>query len=138
MRKLTSYMFFIHWSFIRLAKATLEKRQPFTFSFNPTKNKMKNKMLSWFIKELLKSFSHFMAEAIRPVTCPAFKCDREILKVEVQVLDVRGFRACLAGYVMNAFGFFWSVGPSQNPKKEVFSNNPIFVPCIYILSLKNR
>jgi len=51
-----------------------------------------------------------------------------VLEVKVQILDVRGFRACLAGYVMNAFGFFWSLGPSQNPKKEEFSNNPMFVP----------
>jgi hypothetical protein len=43
-------------------------------------------MLSWCIKELLKSFSHFLAEAIRPVTSPAVKSDREILKVEVKYL----------------------------------------------------
>ncbi|KAH8499886.1 hypothetical protein H0E87_015216 [Populus deltoides] len=53
---------------------------------------------------------------------------RKMLEVKVQILDARGFRACLAGYVMNAFGFFWSLGPSQNPKKEEFSNNPMFVP----------
>jgi hypothetical protein len=73
-----------------------------------------------------------MTEAIRPATrpvpSPAFKSDRKMLEVKVQILDVRGFRACLAGYVMNAFGFFWSLGPSQNPKKEEFSNNPMFVP----------
>jgi len=68
-----------------------------------------------------------MTEVIRPVTSPAFKSDRKMLEVKVQILDVRGFRACLAGYVMNAFGFFWSLGPSQNLRKK----NSATIPCLF-------